>query len=417
MVIIRSVLLGILFMAVLFQVTAQGISADQWLEDIEVFENKHRKLHKNLFHTMTEAEFDNNLLDLRKAVPNLTAIQVAVGLARTIGGVGDGHTSIRLHSLLTNRAPFLSWWFEEGLFIIQTDESNQDLLGAEILEIGQDGIHDVADKVEEIIGHATGNISWTKMISVYRINMPEVLEALGVISTIDEILLKVKDRDGVVRDVLMKGIPIADYNSTIWRNLEGIVNQLYYPNQDLRNKSHWYKYLRESKSVYVQYNTCRNTPDLKIKKFVAELEDFIDENDVERLVVDLRHNTGGDNTTNKTLVNMIAKNALLNRRGHTFVLVGRSTFSAGMNMASDLEWKTQSILIGEMTGGKPNHYAETGQYVLPNSELAGTISILYRADGQPGDERVGVIPSIPAAPRFDDFVSLHDRALQIALSY
>src|SRR5262249_17793719 len=104
-----------------------------------------------------------------------------------------------------------------------------------------------------------------------------------------------------------------------------------------RSASYWFEYLPDSKTVFCQYNAVQNDPKEPLEKFCERLFKHIAENDVERLVIDMRWNGGGNNFLNKPLVHGLIRCDKINRRGKLFVIVGRNTFSAAMNGATDIE--------------------------------------------------------------------------------
>jgi hypothetical protein len=86
----------------------------------------------------------------------------------------------------------------------------------------------------------------------------------------------------------------------------------------------------------------------------------------EALVIDLRHDHGGNNTILDTMIRGIVERAWLDREGRLFALTDRGTFSAAMNACVFLEWQTEAMFVGEPTAGRPNHYGDADQTSTPN---------------------------------------------------
>jgi hypothetical protein len=109
-----------------------------------------------------------------------------------------------------------------------------------------------------------------------------------------------------------------------------------------------------------------------------ELFEFLDDHPVERVVVDLRQNGGGDFFMGrKHLIKPIVERPAINQKGKLFVLVGRQTFSAAMVNAIDFRRETNAILVGEPIGERPNSYSENDEFTLPNSRLIVSYSTRY----------------------------------------
>ena len=86
--------------------------------------------------------------------------------------------------------------------------------------------------------------------------------------------------------------------------------------------------------------------------------------DVDRVVVDLRNNGGGDNTTYRHLLEVIQDPAI-DRPGRLDLLIGRLTFSAAANFATEVETTTGATFVGEPMGGSPNLYGDARPTDLP----------------------------------------------------
>ena len=72
---------------------------------------------------------------------------------------------------------------------------------------------------------------------------------------------------------------------------------------------------------------------------------------VRRVVVDVRLNHGGDNTTYRPLLEVLERPDVGRK---LVVLIGRGTFSAAGNFAADVDQWTKARFVGEPTGGAPN---------------------------------------------------------------
>ena len=81
-------------------------------------------------------------------------------------------------------------------------------------------------------------------------------------------------------------------------------------------------------------------------------------------MVDLRNNGGGDNTTYRHLL-AVLQDPAIDRPGQLDVLIGRLTFSAAANFATEVERTTDAIFVGEDMGGSPNLYGDARRVDLP----------------------------------------------------
>jgi hypothetical protein len=180
---------------------------------------------------------------------------------------------------------------------------------------------------------------------------------------------------------------------------------------------YWFEHLPERKAVYFQYNAVLDDPKESIARFCERLFRFVDEKEVERLVIDMRFNDGGNNFLNQPLVHGLIRCDRINRKGRLFLLVGRNTFSAAMNGATDIERHTEAIFIGEPTGSSPNFVGESVIVILPYSKIWVSISDLYWQRSVAMDSRPWIAPRLHLPPTFADYRAGRDPALEAALAY
>jgi hypothetical protein len=184
-----------------------------------------------------------------------------------------------------------------------------------------------------------------------------------------------------------------------------------------RKAAYWFEYLPGPKVVYCQYNAVRNDSKESFEKFCGRLFEFIDKNDVAKLVIDMRWNGGGNNFLNRPLVHGLIRCDKVNRRGGLFVIVGRNTFSAAQCGATQIERHTDALFAGEPTGSCPNFVGETCPVTLPYSGMKGSISDLYWQNSVAMDYRTWIGPQLYTPPTFEAYRAKRDVALEAVLAY
>jgi hypothetical protein len=189
-----------------------------------------------------------------------------------------------------------------------------------------------------------------------------------------------------------------------------------------------YWFAEDGRQIYAQINQVANSRDtvplgnvrgtVTLSDFGARIFERIDAGAVDRLVIDLRFNGGGNNDLVRPIVNGVAARPSINQRGKLFVITGRKTYSAAMNFVSLLEDRTEALFVGEPPGGSPLHYGDNVPFTLPNSKLQLRISTLHWDTGvRPADVREVMEMDLPAPPRFADFVSGVDAPLSAINAY
>ena len=98
------------------------------------------------------------------------------------------------------------------------------------------------------------------------------------------------------------------------------------------NKEIWWEYEPATRTAYVQYNFVGSGVAAVAKEVGARLS----QGDVDRLVIDVRHNPGGDNTTYGPLLTFL-RSPEVNQPGRLYVIMGRATFSAAGNFVTEVD--------------------------------------------------------------------------------
>ncbi|MFI5212290.1 MAG: tetratricopeptide repeat protein [Ignavibacteria bacterium] len=182
-------------------------------------------------------------------------------------------------------------------------------------------------------------------------------------------------------------------------------------------KNYWFEYLKDSKTLYINYKRVLIDPQDSLRNFCKRIEEFVNANEIERTVIDIRNNGGGNNATCQPFVNLVSKNPKMNQKGKLFVIIGRQTFSAASYLTTKLEFNTKAIFVGEPTGASPNHYGDNRQVILPNSKLEARFSSIYWQNSFAFDKRTATEPSLRVEVSSRDYFSGNDPVLNAVLSY
>ncbi len=136
---------------------------------------------------------------------------------------------------------------------------------------------------------------------------------------------------------------------------------------------------------------------------------------VRRVIVDVRLNGGGDNTTYGPLTSLFGSPAV-NKRGRLYLLTGRATFSAAANFAAEIDRATRAIIVGEPTGGGVETYGDTFPVLLPTVGWTVHIAARYheRKKGK-NDRRLAVEPDVRVDLSSKQYFAGTDPVLERAL--
>ncbi|HUP88450.1 MAG TPA: hypothetical protein VM100_03835 [Longimicrobiales bacterium] len=364
-------------------------TAAQWRADLRMLSSALTTVHPEPFHDTAPETFRAAVRSLDVNAAKLTQNQILVRMLGIVAMLKDAHT--QLHIPPTNRFPVRLYKFGDGIFVTGVRAEDASRLGAEVITINGKMAAAVYDSVQTI---AAGDNPFSRMEAVPRfISDPRIINGLGLGDT-TAIRLELKLKDGTRTEW------------TVSRSSDA-------PTLFERTDAGLYQLRRDGDMLYVKFNAVQDSVVAYARRIVA----IIDSSSIDKLVIDLRDNGGGNNDFAKTAVTIIARSRI-NERGHLFVITGRRTYSAAMNFTSLLEDQTRAIFVGEAPGGSPHHYGDATLFTLPNSKMNFTVSTLHWSLGvQPMDVRITMEPDIAAPPRHDDVVNGKDAALDSIRSY
>ena len=174
-----------------------------------------------------------------------------------------------------------------------------------------------------------------------------------------------------------------------------------------------WSYLPESRTVYLRSIEIRSAGPV-----ASEVRNRTLEPDVDRVVVDLRQNPGGDNHNNAVVVDLLVDLEASRPEVAIVVMTDRVTFSAASNLATDIEQVTDAVFVGEPMGGGLNFWDEVN-FVdfdnLPVPMMIG-ISTRYWQRAAADDPRLSIEPDIPVQVTWADLANGRDPALDAALA-
>ncbi len=401
------------------------VEADQWRQDLRLLAEEMPKRHKNLFHSMTREQFDRAVQLLNERIPTLARYQIIVEIHRIVAMVEDGHTSIRSIPFDPKGGirtyPFTSYLYKDGLFVQSADPAYAEAVGARIVRIGDLQSDDAIRAVRDLAYH--DNEYSRRAYIPFLLITPEVLAATGVVSDMENARF-VFERNG--RQFTLDVKPIAR------PAFAGLGTNFLKPAGwiDARDKAsaplplylrdpenlYWFEYISNSKTIYVQYNAVQNKPDESIAEFANRLFAFVDSHPVERFILDMRNNGGGNNYLNRPLLLGIIKSKI-DQRGKFFTIIGRRTFSAAQNLINELEKYTNAIFVGEPTGENVNFYGDPFHLVLPNSGFVVRISGLWWQNMDPRDRREWTGPQLAVELTSEDYRTNRDPAMELIMAY
>ncbi len=406
-------------------IAPEAFSRDEGFRfDLRLLWREINRLAYEPFRHHSRALFLERIAEIDLAIPELTDLQVLIEFEKLLVLLGDGHAGVyppadddeNRRSL-----PVQFFRFEEGVFVIAAATPYRQLLGAELMGIGDHSVAELERELTPLV--CRDNEQWLAAVLPVRLRETPILHALGLIPDYGSAVLHVRlpngeearipvDSDSVYHRSLLQRHFILPGS---WVRLPETLDTPVPLYERYRGLSFWMAPLPEQRLVYAQINNIANHPAETLPDFGERLIALAEEPAFDRLVIDLRWNPGGNTFLEMPILHRLIGSKKLNQRGRLFAIIGRSTFSAAQNFSTLLERHTNAIFVGEPTGSRPTFVGETINFRLPYSGWFANVSDLLWQSGWPTDYRPWVAPQLYAPPRFALYRENRDPAMEAIL--
>jgi len=180
------------------------LSKQAWQEDVDKLFTSIHCLHPNPWHSITVKKFKNLLQSIVSSSQTesrtRSSLKLMAALAKIAQADGDGRTGIWPFQDVTDfhLLPLRLYSFSDGIYILQANNINQQLIGHQLMAIAGTPTADVFDTVSSHLGN--GSDMWVKSWSPLYSIIPELLEELNLAKglniniTINPIRMYINDR-------------------------------------------------------------------------------------------------------------------------------------------------------------------------------------------------------------------------------
>ena len=385
-----------------------------WRSDLAMLVPGMDRLHPDLGHGTPVSDLRAAVDALTAEVADLTDDQLLVGVLHAVALVSakgcDAHTGAFVWGTGTypvDSLPLRLWLFGDDVVIVGALAPYDGLVGLRIETIGDTPIADVVAALDPIIPR--DNEQTVRLLAPRYLLIPQVLRGLGVVAP-DQgaISLGLVSGDGDRTTEEVAPISMADYNA--WAGPYG----LHLPaNPSVEYLSRiddalWWQVQPDGETLLVQYNRVDRLP----LATTSDLRTALHGPNVARVVLDLRHNYGGEVSALDPMLDMFEDPAI-DQPGRLYLITGRNTFSAASLLVARLDARTEATIVGEPMGGCPTAYGNSSDLTLPFSGIVVSVSGMLEIGVSAGDTRATIEPDIPAILTWDEWADGSDPALGI----
>jgi len=348
---------------------AQGDPARDtaWREDLAALAQELPQRHVEPFTKIGQADFEAAVAALDAEIPRLDDDQIVVRLMQLVALLGDAHTALAFnYTPDTLVFPLNFYPFADGLTLMAAPDDYRAALGGRLVSIGDRDAADVLAALGTAIPHA--NDGWLRVMAAQSLPNAALLYGLGLIPGTDEAAFTFELPGGDRVTLNIASTPRRALAGQSWHTaLDPAALPPAFVSHNPPN--YWYQYFPDAQTLYVNYAICAEAEGWPFADFLAEVLGVLDAQPVTRVAVDLRSNSGGDSRILEPLIEALSQRPAINRPGHLFVLIGPRTYSSALLNAIQFRQRTAALLVGEPTGGEPNHYGELQSFTLPHSGL------------------------------------------------
>ncbi|HTS28849.1 MAG TPA: hypothetical protein VMH81_23425 [Bryobacteraceae bacterium] len=400
--------------------------------DLDFVANQVPKLHANFFFQLDPARYQQAVAQIAANINTLTDAEFYDQLTALIAMAGDPHTAIYLNGTAAAAAgfqqfPLLFRWLDDGVFVTAASPDYSRALGAQLIQVGDAPIDQVAAQLATLIPHT--NDQWVRANAQAYLRGQQILQGLHLApaGTATPLTFRTLAGDVFTLNVIPGALSAPSYLPD--------PNAGTYPLY-LRNTSqnYWFLYEPQDRLLYFKYNACTDVTGNPFSTFAANLLATLDSNPVDTLVFDFRGNGGGNSAVWNPLIDGVSQRipALLsNPRFRTYGVIDKGTFSSGsldaMIMKQPVPPEIQALypqvdfatvlqMIGEPTGGATGGYGNVIPFTLPSSGLVGQYSTQYINTPSYITPAPWFAPDIAISVRSTDFFARHDPVMAAILA-
>lgn len=379
--------------------------------DVDAIVEHVRRVHPDPWHAVSEAEFTAAAEDLKERLPSLDRDETLVGLMRLVAllGARDGHSGLfpldDTHRRRPQLYPVRLFAFADGVRVVGGDPA---LVGLRLVSIAGSSVTRLAAEVAPLVP-ADNDASRRARVWQWVV-VAEVLHGLGVTSTAGPARFRFARDDGEVVERTLAPVPAATW-AAAYPDLfhpmipQGLPQRSRPAFLARRNEPDWTAMRAGGRVLYIAYNVTLGSSEALAERVRHLARD-------RGIVLDLRHNPGGNNAAYASLLDELA------RRKRVVVLVSRTTFSAAANLLADLESRVPARIVGEASGGSPNLFGDPSPLGLRRTGWTVNVGTVWweKSAAGAGDSRLAFEPDVRVPVRWADLAAGRDRALEAALA-
>ena len=341
----------------------------EYVQDIALLRTTLTEKHPDLYWQGRKAEIDRQFQELERRARTAERDEILLGLMKLFALIGDAHTQLYGY-VPQDVVPLELSVFSDGACVTSAGAGARSLLGKRITRVAGIDSAGVLQRLKRFVTHEN---RWGFLTAACdRFQDVLVLRDLGLLDDADSLVIEV-DSNGAVSS---HRVQVCRSSGVEWMPVyKGSESDPLFVRKD---QSFWTTTVPPG-VLYFQFNEFVPTGSdgTSLEMLSHELADRFQASATRRLVIDLRHNSGGDFSVADPLVAGLRQARSTSNTSDIVVLIGRVTFSAAMLLAHELRCQVGAILLGEPTRARLNCYGNTHRLELESLGLVVLYSTRY----------------------------------------
>ncbi|MFP5284769.1 MAG: alpha/beta fold hydrolase, partial [Thermoanaerobaculia bacterium] len=377
--------------------------------DVDFLYSEVKRVNPDYRDEPLPAEMTRRYEELKKNVPKLSDEEIFVGMSRMLAPLHQGHVVLWTSPPLNRYLPVRLYAFPDGIYVIEGRGEHKDLAGSRVLAFGSVPAEEMLRRLADA-SSADGDMQYLWGVSfLAETSWLKGLGSIGGRASTEWVTLTVQKPGEASRTVTLATSATQPENRQDKLVAPpGVAPPLFLRDPD---QMHWELALPEHDALYVQINNLVDDEDETLPEFGRRLWTVIEKGRPKNLIVDLRHNNGGNTLIYPELLRTLI--AFSREPGNqVYALIGRRSYSATGNFVTDLERLADPIFAGEASSECCNLYGDATVVMLPYSKVEGELTNVKWNLSTPSDRRREMSPEVPVQLTAKAYFAGEDPAME-----
>ncbi len=347
-------------------------------EDLEFLYQTLERAHPDLFANTPEGQFLERKAAIEAGLEEVDDFTFALELQSLTALAGDSHTTLALGGSLSQTVHYypMSLLYRDGRWYLSAAPSDRRaLLGREVTAVNGRSMEKTVDVFGAILSADNG----VKLRRQYRqsCNVAEFYEYLGLVQEGGPLELTLAGGG----ELVLSPVPAEELGQTgLVRLSDGL------PQPVTGTQERFYlAFPLDKGTYYIQYNRCREDPELPMETFAAQVEQDLSAGEYRRVIVDLRNNGGGSDGVIWPLLQVLRR--AMDRGLEGVGLIGEATFSSAIINAVELQEMGMALVGGACQRERGPLWSGALRAAAQLRPAAGGVLQVHRPGGAAGRGR------------------------------